>query len=245
MKIGVGITTRNRPDLLSCAMDHWFQYSRDIPIQYVIVDDASDQPLPKLPVDIVRLPTRKGIAYAKSACLSRLRDCDYIFLADDDMFPCQIGWEWPYILGHLTTGLHHFVYTEPLGIKPKRRFRRGMVTLEQYDSTGGVLLSLTKKVVQTVGGFYPNYRPYGFEHVGYSRRIHRAGLMADLPPYISLPSAFHFWWPVDFRGVPPGYSFEFSSSISSAEAKRFADENSYIYVHELNNARMFYDLPSV
>ena len=42
MKIGVGITTRNRPDVLDMALNHFKTYS-SYDIKYCIADDNSDK----------------------------------------------------------------------------------------------------------------------------------------------------------------------------------------------------------
>lgn len=248
MKIGIGITTRNRPDVLRCSLEHW---KKDIdgsgmPIRLVVVDDHSDMPIDTLGYPCYRLPKHSGIAIAKSYCLALLQDCDYIFLADDDIFPIQQGWEWPYIYAHLTTGIHHFVYMEPVGTTKEPVLRKvGQVVLEQYDSMGGVLLFLTKHALTHVGAYYMRYDVYGFEHVGYTRRIHRAGLMPGTVPATNVQGTRSFWWPMDWRGVPVGYSFDFKPSLPVDQARESTQRNSYIFMDELNGSSLYYPLPSL
>lgn len=48
--------------------------------------------------------------------------------------------------------------------------------LNEFNNCSGCMLFLTKEVIEKVGGFNPQYGFYGYEHAGYSRRIHQAGL---------------------------------------------------------------------
>ena len=88
----------------------------------------------------------KGVAAAKNECLRELKDCDYVFLFDDDCFPIKEGWAQMFIDAHNVTGCHHFSY------------------LHDYLH------------IRNVGAFNEAFGLYGYEHVEYSVRCKLAGL---------------------------------------------------------------------
>lgn len=164
MRIGIGCTTYKRPEHLKL----WHtQIIKHTPIfdDLFIADDSID---------------RKGIAYRKNECLRALRDCDYIFLFDDDTLPIKDGWAEFFINAHKASGQHHFMYLKES--PTLRRINRetmvvdGKATdIDTYNNCAGCMMFLTKEVIERVGGF-GKYLNYGFEHAGYSDRIHKAGL---------------------------------------------------------------------
>lgn len=154
------------------------------------------------------------------------------------MFPWASGWEWPYILASKTTPYQHFLYLERFGdLQPTGIIHFPFGPIETFSECGGVLLYLTQEVLRTVGGYSMEYGVYGFEHAGYSHRIQRA-FNHVLGPFLSLPVP-QFWWPIDWRGVPPGESFTFKSSVTRNEAILSSNGNSFIYVKE-RDAKDFY-----
>ena len=58
---------------------------------------------------------RQGVARRKNECLRALKDCDYVFLFDDDCFPIKDGWVNFFIqsgdahLLYLHSDLHSFI----------------------------------------------------------------------------------------------------------------------------------------
>ena len=160
--IGIGITTRNRREV---AKDTIAKIKALAPkdSKIVIVDDASDVPYPDADY---RFTFQAGIVKAKNKCLELLRDCDYIFLFDDDCFPIRYDWAEAYI----SSGLNHASFNF---------FWRGdgMAILEQigdkclsWSSPRGSMLFLTKKTLETIGGMDESLAIWGYEHVDYSRR---------------------------------------------------------------------------
>ncbi len=111
------------------------------------------------------------IAKAKNNNLNDLKDCDYIFLFDDDCFPIKEGWAEFFIEHHKRTGNHHFLY-----LNHTHRPINVIDGIGSYLNCGGCFMFLTKEVINKVGYFYDKYEKYGYEHAGYSNRIHQAGL---------------------------------------------------------------------
>src|SRR5690606_9326345 len=92
-RIGVGITTHNRPDVFAQTLRKMREH---LPAgaRLVVVDDASTNPVAEA---TYRFEKNVGIARAKNKCLELLADCEHIFLFDDDCAPVVDGWERPYI----------------------------------------------------------------------------------------------------------------------------------------------------
>lgn len=231
MKIGVGVTTRNRHDIFSVSMDYHHQ-CQSSDMRYVVVDDASDLRVCVRPgIEVVRHTERKGIAKAKNACLRALRACDYVFLFDDDTFPTHPDWAMRYIHAHEMTGVHHFLHLQPIGKVQKRTsYVMNGVTIDQYTDCGGVMLFLTQKVLERVGGYNEAYDTYGFEHGGYTNRIHRAELTCNLAPYLALPAAPI--WAMDWNGVPRGTDIVWRSSVVDDDIPALIAKNMPLYYQE-------------
>lgn len=156
MNIGIGCTTFNRPKHLQLWQKQIKECSGEVLVH--VSDDSKD---------------RKGISYRKNECLRALKDCDYIFLFDDDCFPIKKGWTEFFIEASKVSGQQHFIYLKETPLIKKIQTANG---IDIYDNCAGCCLFLTKEVINKVGAFgdYPAY--YGFEHAGYSDRIHAAGL---------------------------------------------------------------------
>ena len=87
-RIGVAVTTHNRPEVLASTLSH---IQRRTPGAVVaVVDDGSKVPV-TVPdgVVLVRHEKARGIAGAKNACLAALmaEGVDHLFLFDDDAWP--------------------------------------------------------------------------------------------------------------------------------------------------------------
>lgn len=154
-RIGIGVTTYKRPDHFKLWMR---QINKYLPEDHVL-HIAKDVP-------------RKGIAYRKNECIYALKECDYIFLYDDDCFPIKEGWVELFINEHLRTKNHHFLYLN----HATHNHLYNIGGVEIYQECGGAFMFLTKEVVNRVGYMNAWYSFYGFEHASYTNRIHQAGL---------------------------------------------------------------------
>jgi hypothetical protein len=156
-KIGIAVTTYRRPEHLALCLAQIYKHTPMDTVVYV-TDDSLEC---------------KGIAYRKNECLNALwmAGCEYFFLLDDDCFPVADDWCETFIALSRRTGQHHLLVV-PLAHTD--RISDGLRISD--EAFFGVLLFLTREAVQKVGGFYEGYGRYGYEHIGYSRRIHKAGL---------------------------------------------------------------------
>lgn len=108
-KIGIGITTRNRNELIKQCVSNIIKFTCFDKL--IVVDDASEIPVSIDGIEVYRFNTQQGIARGKNKCIEYLDDCEHIFLFDDDCWPIKEGWENTYIQYAKESGCNHFSYT--------------------------------------------------------------------------------------------------------------------------------------
>lgn len=150
--IGVGITTYNRPEMLKKCLEHIKKHTFNDNVTIYVADDSNE---------------RKGVAYRKNECLRALKDCDYVFLFDDDCYPIKDGWVEFFIQGIKPSGYTHFLFMNDKFHRKQGRYNNRDV----YNDCGGVFMFLTKKDIEKAGAFNEEFGLWGFEHADYSRRI--------------------------------------------------------------------------
>lgn len=178
MKIGIGITTRNRHEVYRYTIKRMAEntlfHHPDVWFFIRTVDDASDVPVEGADF---RFEERAGVARAKNKCLELLKKdgCDHIFLFDDDTYPLARGWWRPYV----ESKEPHLMYQFKL---PGKKVTDMMKVYEDgdiiaYSHTRGAMLYIDAKVLDVVGGLDTAYNPDGgFEHPDWTNRIHNRGL---------------------------------------------------------------------
>ena len=192
-KIAICITTRNRHSVLDFSLAEWKKY-KPKNSKIFIVDDASTIPVKN---SNFRFDKQQGIAKAKNKCLELSEDFDFVFLADDDIYPKIKGWEKPYIksnLNHLALTFeknHRNQFYSP-SVRKEGEWN-GFTT---YKAPNGCLLFLTQKAIKNAGGMRPEFSIWGFEHVEYSQRINLLGLTPH--PYIDVPNSLDLFHVCDY-----------------------------------------------
>lgn len=250
-KIGIGITTLNRPDLLERALHHfemfWPEHDE---VKLVVVDDFSDASHSKKYAYLMKRHTRvswvfnsnrKGVAQSKNVCIDALRDCDHIFLFDDDCWPVKKYWEEMFIVAAHSFGLNHCMLMDPKlhGLKTEHQLGDAdkNLTAQIMTHCSGVMLFLTKKVVEEVGYFNPAYKTYGYEHMGYSTRISRSGINKNLEAHVHLKDTEKFFHSVDFLAGTCGGSV--LSALSFEEKWEHHEENRSVYFKEKTDGPIY------
>lgn len=177
-KIGIAISTHNRHDVLSRALEHQLKFLPAGAL-VVVIDDGSAKPVAAPEgVRVIRHETSLGIVAAKNASLEALIDagCEHLFLWDDDAWPIAGGWEQPYIESpepHLAYQFQDFATGQKLNdIAVLYRDDRHVA----YTGQRGVMLYYHRNVIEKVGGFDPIYQRGMYEHSDLALRIHNAGL---------------------------------------------------------------------
>jgi len=214
--IGIGVTTFNRPKHLT----HWLQKFEAYHPEGCKLHIANDN------------VNRMGVAYRKNECLQNLKDCDYIFLFDDDCYPRREGWEKIFI----ESGQDHLLYLKETGTIKKIETVYPIVNTIQIDSfnnCGGSLIFLTKKVIEQVGGFYKGYGMYGLEHAGYSERIHNAGL-TTVGKYLCPTHAGEYIYAMDYDNyLPINKELNHHSSIAPHAIVNYVNGNIQAYNEDI------------
>jgi len=111
-----------------------------------------------------------GVAHQKNKCLEALKECDYVFLFDDDCFPIENGWADAYISEYIRTGNHHFL---KINETPSIEIKEVIDGITSWTNCAGCMMFLTRSAIQTVGVFNESFGRYGYEHAEYTNRIYQ------------------------------------------------------------------------
>lgn len=177
-RIGIAITTHNRPEVLKRAIE---QHTKHLPVGalVVVIDDGS-KPAAVGPVGVqlLRHETSLGIVASKNASLTALVDagCEHLFLWDDDAWPIADNWHLPYI----ESPEPHLAY-QFLDLAGRNKLNDLSVLYRDdqhvaYTGQRGVMLYYHRSAIEKVGGFDPVYGRGMYEHSDLALRIHNAGL---------------------------------------------------------------------
>lgn len=219
LTIGVGVTTFNRPKHLT----HWLKQFEKFKPANAKLHIANDN------------YERRGVAYRKNECLQNLKDCDYIFLFDDDTFPINEFWADFFIKVSKFSGQGHLLYLKETGTIKKidsKMFASPDGVIHSYNNCGGCMMFMAKEVLEKVGGF-GKYGMYGFEHAGYSQRIHQAGL-TPMGPYLSPEGADKFIYAMDYDfHLPINKELKHHSSLMPGAISRYLQQNSAAFQEDI------------
>lgn len=204
LRIGIGITTRNRRETLlraiqmqqqfspgQCVVPHpkrtEFRVPSGILTSFVVVDDGSDVPLTDEAFgrsndwggacwSLIRNDDAVGYARAKNQCLAFLMRCgvDELFLFDDDAWPVAADWWRPYVESSEPMHTWCFERSENLYLGQLRRTYRDG-EVSAYGGGRGCMIHVRRSVVDRVGGMDPQLK-MGSEDLEYLGRAHAAGL---------------------------------------------------------------------
>lgn len=207
--IGIGITTRNRPEVLADCLNHFekFHTNEDL---YVVIDDNSDnfqknQQLietfkSKISAKVVykRSQSRLGIAAAKNECLLELQDCSNVFLFDDDCWPIAPGWSLRWVDVCKENKIHHAMFNvgdiSLLDLNPAFKdwmrydavLNSGENTVISYQNCFGAMLYFTRECLDAIGGYDESGGSlYGYEHAQVSQRASKVGHLSVGYPYLT------------------------------------------------------------
>ncbi|EPB4100636.1 glycosyltransferase family 2 protein [Klebsiella pneumoniae] len=178
LRVGIAITTHQRPEVLKRAID---QHMKHLPTGalMVVVDDGSN-PAAVVPsgVQLLRHDKSLGIVVSKNASLSVLMEagCEHLFLWDDDAWPIANDWHQPYIESQEP----HLAY-QFLDLAGRNKLNDLAVLYRDerhiaYTGQRGVMLYYHRSAIEKVGGFDPVYGRGMYEHSDLALRIHNAGL---------------------------------------------------------------------
>lgn len=208
MKIGVGVITCNREKFLNGLLST-LNDCTDIN-ELVIVNDGkhvSDLSI-KLPYTYLHNETNLGVAKSKNIAMKHLleKNCDYIFILEDDMLILNTGVFQQYIKASQRSGIQHFNYgpgspfnrkqqikfdlhnrhllDQHSALNPRSIIDYGDIKIALYEHSVAMFSFFTKTVLEKVGLIDEEYYN-AWEHVDHTYRIIKAGFH---PP---------FWWFAD------------------------------------------------
>lgn len=183
VRIGIGITTRKRPEVLETALAHFTAFPTPDSKIVIVEDDPDADPAtglvvanfkeanPDVEVIFRKSTTRLGIARAKNACLAVLQDCDHVFLFDDDTWPKTHNWAERWIEINQINGVGHSmwnVFVRKSGDTPEQ-IRASIEPIQEWVITTineendnqmvawqnclGVLLYFSRACLDAIGGY--------------------------------------------------------------------------------------------
>lgn len=190
-KVTVGITTRNRPQLLRQALESVFRQTLR-PLEVLVVDDASEPPLEPInaPPDISmrwwRYETNQGLVAARHDLMAQARGRYFVSLDDDAYFttPEDLSTASDFLDAHPHLGVLSFRTIKPLEL-PRMTSRENCPSPRPCSSFRGGAHMLRLSVLPKSG----NYRGFYF-HVGeetdLAYRIWDAGYQVAYFPQVQL-----------------------------------------------------------
>lgn len=104
---------------------------------------------------------------------------EHLFLFEDDTWPIQKGWDDWYRRGHAATGVHAVTFQPDdfYGGVTSHGQRAGQYEAVGTYVDGMMMLSATRRAVETIGGMHRNFEGInGQEHSEWMTRANRAGL---------------------------------------------------------------------
>ena len=224
--IGVGITTRNRPEVLDYTLSQFAKYA-DKNQDIIVYDDYSDDfealgdVVPKYPdIHFVFGGERLGIAKSKNELIKEFSHHEGMVLFDDDCFPTQEGWYEHFLRAFKNHKQHHMIYAREPQIMLSKRFEYADV----WMGCLGVCIWLSKYAIQKVGGWDPRFGIYGVEHHELTGRCRRAGL-SPLGHYVSPREISNYVWCFDTDGDHGDFKWIHRGCMDDDEKKKAIDEN--------------------
>ena len=247
--IGIGISTRNRPDILAVALAHHKLFEPKN-ARFVVIDD-SDPEWQKDTFDVCRgvglndllylkAPLRVGVTGSKNAALWELQDCEHVFLFDDDAWPNCKFWAEQWIADSDVCDVGHSMFNviDPVLRDADPGLSAIMAITDHLSVVGiphfavvenclGPALYFSRPCLDAIGGYDPNApHVWGYEHAAMSRRAQLAGFTRGRK-YLVPVHADDYVYSVDaHRGkLRPALDlpFEDRSSTSDAEKQKGAD----------------------
>lgn len=260
MSIGIGITTRNRPECLEACLRHFKEFGYGDKI--VVIDDNSDvAEVNKAVVASFDMPIiykystkRLGISGAKNACLWELCDADDVFLFDDDTWPAQLGWAESWILINRANSISHSIYSVNCKtddgknqairahVEKIATIGSGNIEMFAFNNCFGVMLYFHRDCLNAIGGYDMSAQNvYGFEHAQMSIRAAKAGFTQGhkyISPSVSSELIYSidiaYNWLGEFPPLPVNWLPRFVSSVTKEEADGHKKNANLMKVEQIN-----------
>jgi GT2 family glycosyltransferase len=183
LKVGLAISTYlrsnndNRLNAIKKSMDSLNKTNWPSMYKIYVVDDKSES---KEHINFIKnngysyeiyeRQNNGGIAKCKNTCIRLLyeSDCDFLILADDDVYYNDPNWIKEYLYTILNTNVKYlsfYIYSQSKTIKINDN------PINITESLNGCFIIFEREVVDTVGYFQVMPYKYGHEHTDYTIRI--------------------------------------------------------------------------
>lgn len=240
-KIGCGIITCNRPELLKKLYDSITTLSlHNVIDEIVIINDGEKINDAFEYVEVINNSKNLGVAKSKNKAFRHLLDqkCDHIFIIEDDMYIKDPKVFEKYIETSKVTGIQHFNYSQHgVGNKkwpenslswsvpnPRVVIDYGSVKLPLYPHCVGAFSYYSKKCLENVGLIDERYYN-ACEHVDHTFEIIKAGMH---PPYWFFADIENSW---EYLGDKE-WSIEQSSILSNPNARDNIQKSDKIFLEK-------------
>lgn len=160
---------------------------------------------------------------------------DYIFIFDDDCFPIREYWADFFINASRSTGIDHFVLCKP----DHNVLIEKQPIVSLYQTGTGCMMFLTRKCIEKVGYINSAYGKYGYEHAGYSWRIHRAGLTPSWYVSVNGWEKFIYSWDLDKEGADKN-NFVRAHWYGEENKADFILQNEDVFNKEIGSPKIYY-----
>lgn len=189
MKLGVGLSTYNRPEYFKQSIESGIKHILDIVDVFYVYNDGSDKKFEKeyqeiyktLPdkIKVIDCKENHGVAFSKNRLLEKMMadNCDYMWLWEDDIIIKDEKAVTGYIDSAENSGFSHlcFAYHGPMNKEPMYKDE----WLEYHGACIGAWCMYTREIIEKVG-YFNEKMINAFEHVHLTKRIGDEGFC---PPF--------------------------------------------------------------
>lgn len=199
MKIGIGLVSYGRPDYREQAQGAHEAVLSDVVDSFVLVKDIAP------------------VAAAKNIALNSLlrAECDWIFLAEDDVLPLSDLAVTGYLDACSSSGLHHLSFHAHGYANPAPIGRDGPLTY--WPNSVGAWCVYSSECLRVAGLFDENFYN-AFEHVEHTQRLASHGFTTPWPQNADATGSEH--WLAEIPG-------SIENSACRAIGTRFDDAKAY------------------
>lgn len=226
MRIGVGVISYKRPKECQEVCQGVIRTIDQVSDQYTLVCAVDQSDITEYhevsKIFHILNGNNSGVAMNKNRALWHLRNCDLVFLLEDDFKPIRPGWVDLYRTAIRETGMQHFnhIRLDHRDVLHKI-IRLPSFVMGIYQRNTAQLMVMTKSVIDKLGAFDVRYGKFGYEHSDYTRRCKLSGLCApahhDAHPFI-LESDLYF------------RDMNIASCVNDEERKKYSEEANKIYM---------------
>ena len=232
-------TTPNRFHVLDYCLKKHMEF-RPANCKLIVVVDCGNWKFNKVDIHLCEgdilyfLTTHNGIAYSKNKCLELSQDADHVILLDDDVFPIHKDWVQQYLNAHTAYPDQHVL----MYMTEQHKLMKDYGTITRYQRLSGVLFSLTRHAINTVGGFNTEgYKPYAWHDISYHNRC--TNLKLAPKGMCSINNAHDYLHSLDLDGLPEDFTEPFASSISAEQKEADWRAGAKQWDYDLSNGYYF------